>query len=107
MRWVQGLAPAFTLPLVGDKRKMRRFAPVRNMLGSQCVLAATLESRNPAVGAGTGLRLRHPERKLLESKDLREAMLFPFVILSEAKNPGFRYRVRRKDRLARKLRVGT
>ena len=44
----------FTLPLVGDKRKMRRFAPVRNMLGSQCVLAATSELRNLAMGAGAG-----------------------------------------------------
>src|SRR5260370_21549260 len=36
------------------KTKMRRFAPVRKMLGSQYILAATTEPRNPGMGAGAG-----------------------------------------------------
>jgi len=44
----------FTLPRWFTQRRMRRFAPVRKMLGSQFVLAATSESRNPAMGAGAG-----------------------------------------------------
>ena len=57
------------------------------------------------------LPLCHPERKLLESKDLREAILFPRVILSEAKSYLARYFTgeaasSQSDEAVRVLRIG-